>query len=55
MRIIVISSLVFIHFLLIKCRKVQPNQPKYLEFVTKFLYVHMFFCDCYKNYTVIWL
>lgn len=42
MRITVISCLVFVNPLLMKFWKVQPSLPKYLEFVTKFLYVYMF-------------
>lgn len=51
----VISCLVFVPLLLMKFWKVQPNLPKYLAFVTKFVYVHMVFCDCYKDYNLIWL
>lgn len=53
MRIIVISCGVFVHPLFMKFWKVQPNLPQYLEFVTKFLYVHMVFCDCRKIYNLI--
>lgn len=55
MRLIVISCLVFVPPLLVKFWKVQPNLPKYFEFVAKFLYVHMVFCDCCKDYNIIWL
>lgn len=42
MRITAISCVVFVSPLLRKFWNVQPSLPKYLEFVTTFLYVHMF-------------
>lgn len=42
MRITAISCVVFVSSLLRKFWNVQPSLSKYLEFVTTFLYVHMF-------------
>lgn len=42
MRITVISCVVFVSPLLRKFWNVQPSLPKCLEFVTTFLYVHVF-------------